>query len=276
MSTRHRLCQSDDGGEGRGGDSWGPFTQPMPDTIQNQLDRYRGVLRDTFIHFPVKEAEQQDPCQRPRSMPDPSVADSTTRAVHTWFFKQQPVAIESCNHHQTVVDSIPVVEAPACPPAASECPMTRESFAMSTVSTVESEKSSTKTSGNIVRGASSSTTLGHHSAGDCTPTATSIGSERSVMKGGRNGRRLRRSRQSVDISLDNPGSHRHDTHDCRPCRFVFTTLGCRYNHNCPFCHHPSHCPGEMVDSVLLCGSQAWTVSFSHGGGRRASVHHAGP
>ncbi|KAF4687651.1 hypothetical protein FOZ60_003621 [Perkinsus olseni] len=153
MSTRHRLCQSDDGGEGRGGDSWGPFTQPMPDTIQNQLDRYRGVLRDTFIHFPVKEAEQQDPCQRPRSMPDPSVADSTTRAVHTWFFKQQPVAIESCNHHQTVVDSIPVVEAPACPPAASECPMTRESFAMSTVSTVESEKSSTKTSGNIVRGA---------------------------------------------------------------------------------------------------------------------------
>ncbi|KAF4706023.1 hypothetical protein FOZ62_028486 [Perkinsus olseni] len=157
MSTRHRLCQSDDGGEGRGGDSWGPFTQPMPDTIQNQLDRYRGVLRDTFIHFPVKEAEQQDPCQRPRSMPDPSVADSTTRAVHTWFFKQQPVAIESCNHHQTVVDSsdqIPVVEAPACPPAASECPMTRESFAMSTVSTVESEKSSTKTSGNIVRGAS--------------------------------------------------------------------------------------------------------------------------
>ncbi|KAF4734573.1 hypothetical protein FOZ63_026578, partial [Perkinsus olseni] len=104
-----------------------------------------------------KEAEQQDPCQRPRSMPDPSVADSTTRAVHTWFFKQQPVAIESCNHHQTVVDSsdqVPVVEAPACPPAASECPMTRESFAMSTVSTVESEKSSTKTSGNIVRGAS--------------------------------------------------------------------------------------------------------------------------
>lgn len=109
MSMRHRREAM------QGGDNEEYIS--IPHSIQIQLDkyeitvtpsftlrrlRYRGALRNTFIHFPLEPQPE-----RPSSMPGPGLTDSVTRAAHTLLYKNQPVT--AC-HHDAILDRVSQLE----------------------------------------------------------------------------------------------------------------------------------------------------------------------